>query len=68
MLRKCLFERDFALPPGQIRRYQRVDVGIDGEMLGSVNARSNRQAVIDTTITSHAWRVQRVTIATMVGF
>ena len=39
MLRKGPFERQFPLPPGQILRNQGIDVGIDGEMAKSVNAR-----------------------------
>ena len=29
MLRKRPLESELALPPGQIRRYQRVDIGVD---------------------------------------
>ena len=35
------FERDFPLPPRQIRRYQGVDVSIDAKMFASVNGRSS---------------------------
>ena len=36
----CL-ERDFTLAPRQIRRNQLVDVGVDGEMLGRIDARND---------------------------
>ena len=54
LLRKGLVERDFALTPRQILRDQLVDVGVDGEMLGRVNAARRPPRVAATAITGHA--------------
>ena len=43
MLREGLFERDFALTPGQFRRNQRIDVSVNGEMAGRIDARNDPQ-------------------------